>query len=481
MKQAENRYDAVIIGAGISGLVCANYLAKSGMKVIIAERQKKPGGYCVSFERDGFSFDVCRHLGGFGTGGVMRSICSDIGIYKSLGMTRCDPSDIIIIGSKRVEIFSDISETKNSFKEAMPGESSNIDLFFDFLSGLNVFEVVTKYSKHTFTDILNRFFTNSEIKNLFCVLLGNAGLGPSHLSAVKGLLLYNQFILDGGYYVPGGNGRFPEALIESLKSKGGEALFNTAVGKIRLKDKKTEGVVLGSGEFIASDYIISACDATETFMELIGEAYLDKNFIKHLKSLIPSMPIFAVFLGIEGKSYEVLKHKNSIWYDPLDYSLKDNFTTMYNEIHNGELNINSGRVVITPAFSDKGDERMALTLYAGTPYKGSQFWDEHKESFCENVINRAERLLPGISNGIRTKEIATPYTFYKYTLNRNGAMYGWASIPGQIDASVMPLVTPIERLFLCGHWATTGFGQGGIMSSAYAGMKTAEYILKQRS
>jgi phytoene dehydrogenase-like protein len=473
-------YEAIIIGAGISGLVCANYLAKSGMKVLVVERRKKPGGYCVSFERDGFGFDVCRHLGGFGTGGVMRFICSDIGIYKSLGITRCDLSDIIIIGSKKAGIFSDISKTKNSFKEAMPEESGNIDLFFGFVSGLNVFEIVAKYSKDTFMDILNRFFINGEVKNLFCALLGNAGLGPSQLSAVKGLLLYNQFILDGGYYMPGGNGRFPEALLDGLKRKGGEALFNTAVKKIGLNNSKAEGVFLESGEFIASDYTVSACDATETFMELMGESYLDKNFIKQLKSLIPSISVFTVFLGIEGKSYEILKHKSSIWYDPLDYSPEDNFATTYNEIHNGELNVNSGRVVITPTFSDKGDKRMALTLYIAAPYKDPQFWDEHKESFCENVINRAERLLPGISNGIRTKVIATPHTFYKYTLNKNGAMYGWASIPGQIDASVMPSVTPIDKLFLCGHWTSTGFGQGGVMSSAYAGMRTAEHMLKQR-
>ena len=44
-------YDAIIIGAGISGLVCGCYLAKAGMKVLIAEQHYKPGGYCTSFKR----------------------------------------------------------------------------------------------------------------------------------------------------------------------------------------------------------------------------------------------------------------------------------------------------------------------------------------------------------------------------------------------------------------------------------------------
>ena len=57
----KNDYDAIIIGAGISGLVCGCYLAKAGMKVLIVEKNAKPGGYCTSFTRGGFHFDACVH------------------------------------------------------------------------------------------------------------------------------------------------------------------------------------------------------------------------------------------------------------------------------------------------------------------------------------------------------------------------------------------------------------------------------------
>jgi phytoene dehydrogenase-like protein len=43
-------YDAVIIGAGHNGLVVANYLAKSGLKVIVLEKRGVPGGACVTEE-----------------------------------------------------------------------------------------------------------------------------------------------------------------------------------------------------------------------------------------------------------------------------------------------------------------------------------------------------------------------------------------------------------------------------------------------
>ncbi len=40
------QYDAIVIGAGIGGLICANLLAKDGMKVLLLERHYMLGGFC---------------------------------------------------------------------------------------------------------------------------------------------------------------------------------------------------------------------------------------------------------------------------------------------------------------------------------------------------------------------------------------------------------------------------------------------------
>ena len=76
-------YDAVIIGSGISGLVCGNYLAKAGMKVLIAEQHHKPGGYCTSFTRRGFTFDAAAHsFGGYRENGILRKVFQDFSLDK---------------------------------------------------------------------------------------------------------------------------------------------------------------------------------------------------------------------------------------------------------------------------------------------------------------------------------------------------------------------------------------------------------------
>jgi len=56
----DSRYDAIVVGAGHNGLVCAVYLAKAGWKVLVCERNERVGGAVMSGEvtRPGFVHDL---------------------------------------------------------------------------------------------------------------------------------------------------------------------------------------------------------------------------------------------------------------------------------------------------------------------------------------------------------------------------------------------------------------------------------------
>ena len=49
-RNAPNRYDAIVIGAGHNGLVTACYLARAKWKVLVLERRSVVGGACVTEE-----------------------------------------------------------------------------------------------------------------------------------------------------------------------------------------------------------------------------------------------------------------------------------------------------------------------------------------------------------------------------------------------------------------------------------------------
>src|SRR5215467_12009896 len=49
-RMTNTRYDAILIGAGHNGLVCATYLAKAGKKVLVLEKRDVVGGAAVTEE-----------------------------------------------------------------------------------------------------------------------------------------------------------------------------------------------------------------------------------------------------------------------------------------------------------------------------------------------------------------------------------------------------------------------------------------------
>ena len=60
---ASLRYDAIIIGGGHNGLICAAYLAKAGRKVLVLEKRHVLGGAAVSEELyPGFTFSSCSYV-----------------------------------------------------------------------------------------------------------------------------------------------------------------------------------------------------------------------------------------------------------------------------------------------------------------------------------------------------------------------------------------------------------------------------------
>src|SRR4030042_6591561 len=157
-------YDAVIIGAGISGLVCGCYLAKAGMKTLIVEKNAKPGGYCTSFTRGGFTFDACVHsLGSLREGGNIRIILKELGLEERLEVKRYDPSDIIIAPDFKIHFWNDLDKTIQEFQNKFPKESTKIKKFFEYINmceGL----LLSSLRSISFQTLMDRYFKDDKLK-----------------------------------------------------------------------------------------------------------------------------------------------------------------------------------------------------------------------------------------------------------------------------------------------------------------------------
>ena len=55
----ETRFDAIVIGGGHNGLVCAAYLAQAGVKVLVVEARSEVGGTAASEQYAGVTVNIC--------------------------------------------------------------------------------------------------------------------------------------------------------------------------------------------------------------------------------------------------------------------------------------------------------------------------------------------------------------------------------------------------------------------------------------
>ena len=51
-------YDAIVLGGGPNGLICASYLAKAGARVLLVERRHETGGGLNTDEYHGFRLNL---------------------------------------------------------------------------------------------------------------------------------------------------------------------------------------------------------------------------------------------------------------------------------------------------------------------------------------------------------------------------------------------------------------------------------------
>jgi prolycopene isomerase len=92
------------------------------------------------------------------------------------------------------------------------------------------------------------------------------------------------------------------------------------------------------------------------------------------------------------------------------------------------------------------------------PYDIGEPWEQAKPRYMELMLQAAERLLPGYRDALTFADCATPATFQRYTLSEQGAAYGWENTPDQTVPKRLDYRTPVEGLFLTGHWTHPGTG-----------------------
>ncbi len=481
MNDKKNEYDAIVIGGGVGGLTCASFLAKNGLETLVLEQHHKSGGCCTSFKRKGFTFDSGAYaISGLGENGFFYRILKDLEIENEAEFHKLDPLMNVAYPEESIPIAADLEEYIADLSERFPNESENIQRFFKKVEEI-ISAPKSQYYKTSFAELLDEFFENEKLKKIISACWVYAGLPPSKISAVDMCAYLYSNHVEGLYYPIGSTQKLADILSKAVKKHGGEMRLNTEVDNIIVENNETSAVETSKGEKINAKYIISNADARRTFFNLIGRKNLEDGFLKKLEEMKPSMTFFQLWLGVDMD----LRSKDIETPETLYYSTNDN-DHVYETYTKKEMSECFGVCIpslIDPSLAPEGKHAVSITAplhydfkdrWGTTDGERGEKYQEIKNEVAEKLIKKAEKLIPDLSEHIVVKETATPLTIERYTSNYKGAAYGWALLPQQSGKKRLQPNTPIQGLYLTGHWTTPG---GGVNAVAMSGEKTAKLII----
>jgi phytoene dehydrogenase-like protein len=521
-------YDVIVIGGGHNGLVCAAYLARAGKRVLVLERRERVGGAAMSEEVfPGFRFSVFsyvvsllrpeiirdlelpRHglhilplestLTPLPNGGYLaqwndhdqnrrelaRHSLRDAEAYDEFGLVLHQMARLI------KPILGVAPPDPASLQPRELLDLLRLGRYFQNLSGKQ-FNALWKLLTMSSADYLDEWFETEALKATKSAsgIIGTM-LGPRSPGTAYVLLHHYMGELDGVFrawgLAKGGNGSVSAAIASSAQSAGAEIRTNAPVAQVLIENGRATGVVLEGGEEIRATVTISGADPRRTFMGLVGEKNLPREFAESIRRFkfrgssakvnlaLGELPNFTCLPGRGPHLRGAVSISPSVAY--LERAYDD---AKYGEISRRPYMDIVIPSMLDPAMAPPGKHVMSIFVqYA--PYQLNGGWtDARREALGDAVIDTLAEYAPNIKSAILHRQVVTPADIERIVgLTEGNIFQGELSLQQMFFLRPAPAWsryrTPIEGLWQCGSGTHPG---GGVMGAA--GRNAAFELLGKR-
>jgi phytoene dehydrogenase-like protein len=440
------------------------------------------GGYCSTFRRNGYTFDAATHfyplLGNPKT--ITGKLLTELGVQTQ--WVRMDPVDQFHFPDGTCfAVPADFDQYLARLKSWFPDEAAALDEFFAaareaYLLGVLCYfrgretPLVAPYRDQTLRQVVDCRFHSRKLKLLLTADCPHWGGPPCRTSFVFDSMLRISYFL-GNYYPRGGSQVFADELAQRFEERGGHILLNATAKRILLKNGTAQGVLIETGHVYArreqkvyAGAIISNADLLQMLERLLDPEQLCPEYIRSVRSLVPTYPCFLTHLGLREIPTEVLRAVHGYHWEDWDADRVGKDALKF------KLFIPT---LYEPALAPSGGHVMIVQKVTELDYAAITDWPAHKAALERYVLAHLEKLIPGFSQKIVVKLSASAATSYRYTLNHHGAMLGWEMSPSQLGANRPGIVGPVKNLFLVGHWTQPG---GGVTPVLVSAMRVAEIL-----
>jgi phytoene dehydrogenase-like protein len=492
------KYDAIVIGSGMGGLIAASLLTKKGLKTLLLEKEKQVGGYVVSFKRDGFTFDATgAFVGGCQEGGEFYQVMEEIGAHEEIEFIPIHHIQNIYPGFEVHLSQGGFQSYMEALLNLFPEEEKGLNAYLSLLKQIGkevksysemtwinkiffpfYFRNLVRFHKTTHQAILDRLFRGGEIKMALHTLPTTEP--PSRLSFLFVATLISKALLGGVFYPKGGMGKISEAIARSFQQDGGEIFLQKEVEQILVRDGRVEGVLTQDGKIFPSAIVVSDINPNHLVKMLPQE--FQKSLLKKTGRFEYSLSCFVLYIATD-LDMERMSLPYFTYFRFLSDLEEEDRLLRRGAIPNHPTMIISVPTLLDPSLAPLGQHLIKVLVYV--PYHYQDTWGKGdpkkyrhiKEEFSQKILQQLEaRLVPDLKNHLLFWEAATPLTLERYTGNEMGAMYGLASTPLQIGNFRPPHQSPIPGLFQVGHYTRPSHG---IVGASLSGLFAARSILQK--
>jgi phytoene dehydrogenase-like protein len=525
-------YDALIIGGGHNGLVCAAYLARAGRRVLVLERRERVGGAAMSEEVfPGFRFSVFSYVVSLLRPEIIRDLdlprhgLHILPLESTLTPLHADgkAGDYLAQWNDHDQNRRELA--RHSLRDAEAYDEFGLELhqmarLIKPILGIappdpaslhprqllelarlgRMFKNIEKKKLNTLwklltmssAEYLDAWFDTQALKATKSAsgIIGTM-LGPRSPGTAYVLLHHYMGELDGVFrawgFAKGGNGSVSAAIASAARAFGAEIRTNAPVERVLVEGGRAKGVVLEAGEEIRADTVVSSADPRRTFLGLLGEKHLPADFAASIKRFkfrgssakvnlaLGELPNFTCMPGRGPHLRGAISISPSVAYIERAYD-----DAKYGEISRRPYMDIVIPSMLDPAMAPPGKHVMSIFVqYA--PYQVNGGWtDAKREALGDAVIDTLAEHAPNVRSAILHRQVVTPADIERIVgLSEGNIFQGELSLQQMFFLRPAPAWasyrTPIQGLWQCGSGTHPG---GGVMGAS--GRNAAFALLGER-
>jgi phytoene dehydrogenase-like protein len=522
-------WDAIVIGGGHNGLVCAAYLARAGLQVLVLERRAVLGGASVTEEPwPGYRVSTLAYLCSLLQERIIRELeLARFGYY----VYAKDPAFFTPFPDGRYLLFwqdprrtcEEIARFSRRDAEVYPRYEAFLERLARFAeqmllrtppdlarSGLRDYLELARLGldflhmddterighlrifTQSVADFLAPWFESEEVKVTLATdgVIGTNG-GPRTPGTAYVLLHHVMGKVNGHRglwgFVRGGMGGVAAALAGAAQAAGATIRTEAPVARVLVVNGRAAGVVLGNGDEIRSRIVVSGADPKRTFLQLVEAHHLPGEFLAAVHNIRMEGCSMKINLALDGlPSFRALPgstllphHRTTIHLCPsLEY-----IERAWDEAKYGTPSTQPMLEITLPTTYDDslappGKHLMNIFLQY-TPYRLREgHWQQIKERYADHVLALVEEYAPGFRNLILHRQVITPLDLEEtYGLTGGHIFHGEMAVDQLFCLRPVPgwaqYRTPLRGLYLCGAGTHPG---GGVMGAP--GYNAAREILR---